>query len=248
MQLSKLPISIGMLSWHSTDVLINTLTSYYKNRLLNYVDDFTIFFQEFNENDKKIAEHFGVKYIASPINVGIGKAFVELAKQAKQDNLLILEHDWELIESPEITYKRLESSLELLNSGYKQIKLRHRAKPGHPLFSQRAYQGRELDHYDKSIELTSPNLLSCIHWVDNPESRFEQISKQGEYYITTSRWSNWTNNPCLLKTKTYLEEVSQFIEKSLILEDKISYWWARQNFPVAQGEGLFMHNDFEKYK
>ena len=123
MELTKLPISIGMLSWHSTDVLINTLTCYYENRLLDFTDDFVIFFQEFNEDDKKIAEHFGVSYIPSPSNIGIGQAFVELAKQAKYENLLILEHDWELIESTENTYNRLHSALELLKQGYKQIKL-----------------------------------------------------------------------------------------------------------------------------
>jgi hypothetical protein len=247
MELTKLPISIGMLSWHSTDVLINTLTSYYENRLLDFTDDFVIFFQEFNEDDKKIAEHFGVSYIPSPSNIGIGQAFVELAKQAKYENLLILEHDWELIESTENTYNRLHSALELLKQGYKQIKLRHRKQPGVPLFSERAYKGKELEHYDKEIDLISPNLLSCIHWTENPEDIFKQINKQGEYFITTSRWSNWTNNPCLLKTKSYLEYVPPFAGKGIELEGKISYWWARQDFPVAHGEGLFMHNDFKKY-
>lgn len=31
------------------------------------------------------------------------------------------------------------------------------------------------------------------------------------------------------------------------LEGKISAWWARQNFKVAHGEGLFKHEDLKKY-
>jgi glyceraldehyde-3-phosphate dehydrogenase/erythrose-4-phosphate dehydrogenase len=31
------------------------------------------------------------------------------------------------------------------------------------------------------------------------------------------------------------------------LEGKIGGWWARQNFKVAHGEGLFMHRDLKKY-
>jgi hypothetical protein len=44
-----------------------------------------------------------------------------------------------------------------------------------------------------------------------------------------------------------LEYVPPFAGKGIELEGKISYWWARQDFPVAHGEGLFMHNDFKKY-
>jgi hypothetical protein len=31
------------------------------------------------------------------------------------------------------------------------------------------------------------------------------------------------------------------------LEVDIGYWWARQDFKVAWGEGLFTHNDIQKY-
>jgi hypothetical protein len=31
------------------------------------------------------------------------------------------------------------------------------------------------------------------------------------------------------------------------LERKIAYWWPRQSYSVAHGEGLFKHNDWQKY-
>ena len=84
--MGKLPISIGMLAWHSGQTLVNTLHSYYLNGLLEMVDDVTIFFQEATHEDIDISNHFSVNYIESNTNVGIGKAFIELAKN---------DRDWE---------------------------------------------------------------------------------------------------------------------------------------------------------
>jgi len=257
--MTKLPISAGILSYNSTEVLTNTLNSYKQNGLLDILEDVFIFFQKFSESDKQIAESFNLRYIPNPKNLGIGIGLLELAKNAKCENLLILEHDWELIEDTETTYNRLFEALSLISQGYKQVKFRHRYYPGNPLYSKNAYKGRELTHYDKVIDLVSPNLLSCIHWIDNPQDMFEQISKVGNYFTTTSRWSNFTNNPCLFNTNFYIEYSSQFIIApdspnpyntpigQITSEGEISHFWARQNYPVAHGEGLFMHNDFKKY-
>ena len=50
----KLPISIGILSWKSGQVLVDTLTSHYFNGLYEIVNDVCILFQEFSEQDKTI--------------------------------------------------------------------------------------------------------------------------------------------------------------------------------------------------
>ena len=247
--MNKLPISIGILSWHSGQTLVNTLESYYNNNLLDIVNDVTILFQEITDEDKQIADHFGIKYIGLNENIGIGKAFIELAKNSQTDNILLLEHDWLLIENQETTYNRLKSGLELLDKGFSTVRYRHRTNPGYPLFSENAYKGRELEHFDSAIGLTSPHLLDSIHWINTPEINFpDKIQKQGEYFITTSRWGNWTNNPCLFKKDFYLQTVNDFVNnQDLLLEPSISKWWANQNFKVAQGEGLFTHKDLGKY-
>lgn len=237
-----------MLAWHSGQTLVNTLHSYHLNGLLEMVDDITIFFQEATHEDIDIANHFSVNYIESNINVGIGKAFIELAKNAKTDRILFLEHDWKLIENKETTYSRLSSGLELINNGFNLVKYRHRKTPGAPLFSQRPYQGNELNHYDSEMDLVSPHLLESIHWVDNPALDFsEQITKRGEYFTTTSRWGNWSNNPGLFDTRFYINTVEPFAGGGIDLEGKIGGWWARQDYKVAHGEGLFKHEDLKKF-
>jgi hypothetical protein len=244
--MKKLPISIGILSWHSGQVLVDTLTTYYQNGLFDIVNDVTILFQEFNEQDYQIAKHFGLNIIGMNNNVGIGNAFIKLTENAETDHILVLEHDWNLIEDREITYERLKSGLELLSGSVDVVRYRHRAKPGHPHFSFQ-YKGRELEYYDNEIECTSPHLLDCVHWCDPKKEFPEQIGSFGEYFLTSSRYGNWTNNPCLYRKQFYLDIVKPFAGEGIALEGNISKWWAKQNYSVAHGEGLFMHNDWQKY-
>ena len=244
--MSKLPLSIGILSWKSGQTLVNTLQTYFDREFLHQVNDVCILFQEVSEQDKQIAEHFNIPYIAKDSNIGIGKGFIELTEQAKTDNVLILEHDWKLIENKETTSKRLKSGIDLLNNGFSAVRYRHRIDPGNPHFSFK-YRGRELDYYDEEIECTSPHLLDSVHWCD-PDKKFsDKIQKEGEYFVTTSRWGNWTNNPCLYKKDFYLDTVKPFAGGGIALEGNISKWWAKQTYKVAHGEGLFKHIDEGKH-
>lgn len=244
--ISKLPISIGILAWQSGQVLVDTLTTYYENGLFDMVNDVTILFQEVSEQDIQIANHFGLDYIGLETNIGIGKGFKLLTENSKTENILILEHDWNLIETRTVTYERLVSGLTLLKDGYDVVRYRHRKEPGNPHFSLQ-YQGRELTYYDDWHECTSPHLLDSIHWC-NPAVEFsDKIQKVGEYFVTTSRWGNWTNNPCLYNKNFYLNAIELFIGEGIDLERKIAYWWPRQGFKIAHGEGLFKHNDWQKY-
>jgi hypothetical protein len=244
--MEKLPLSIGILSWNSGQTLVNTLATYYENGLFDIVNDYKILFQEISEQDKQIADYFSVPYIGLNNNIGIGKAFIQLTEQAQTDNILILEHDWQLIENLETAHSRLSSGIQLLENGFKCIRYRHRNQPGNPHFSFRNI-GKELDYYDPEIECTSPHLLDSLHWLNPAESFPDKIQQDGEYFISTSRWGNWTNNPCLYKKNFYLDIVKPFAGDGIALEGNISRWWAQQNYKVAHGEGLFKHVDLVKY-
>jgi hypothetical protein len=245
--MEKLPLSIGILSWNSGQTLINTLTTYYEKGLFNIINDYKILFQEISEHDKNIADYFSIPYIGFDSNIGIGKAFIKLTEQSQTDNILILEHDWQLIENLETTHSRLSSGIQLLEKGFKCVRYRHRNQPGNPHFSFRNI-GKELDYYDPEIECTSPHLLDSLHWLNPAESFPDKIQQDGEYFISTSRWGNWTNNPCLYKKDFYLDVVKPFAGDGIALEGNISKWWAQQNYKVAHGEGLFKHVDLIKYK
>lgn len=245
--MEKLPISIGILSWNSNQVLIDTITTYCDNGLFEIVNDVTILFQEVNEQDKIIANHFSIPYIGLNENIGIGKAFIKLTENAKSDYILILEHDWNLIENKKVTYNTLYNSYKAIKEGLDVVRLRHRKSPGLPHFSFK-YKDKELDYYDPEIECTSPHLLDSIHWCE-PDQKFPKlINKKGDIFLTTSRYGNWTNNPCLYKKKFYLDIVKPFVGEGIELEGNISKWWAKQDFKVGHNEGLFKHNDYLKYQ
>lgn len=244
--MNKLPISIGILAWKSHQTLVDTLTTYFEREFLHSINDVCILFNEVSDEDIEIAKHFGIPYLPYKENLGIGKGFLELAKKCKTDNILLLEHDWHLIEDLSTTIDRLESGLDLLNSGVDVIRYRHRFDPGYPHFSFQ-YKGRELDYYDEWHEVTSPHLLDSLHWLDPSQEFSDKIQKQGDYFLTTSRYGNWTNNPCLYKKEFYLNTIEPFMGEGIDLERKIAYWWPRQNFKVAHGDGLFKHMDIKKY-
>ena len=69
--MQKLPISIGILSWHSGQVLVDTLTTYYENGLFDMVNDVTILFQEVTPQDIEIASHFEIDCIGLQKNIGL---------------------------------------------------------------------------------------------------------------------------------------------------------------------------------
>ena len=80
--MKKLPLSIGILSWNSNKVLENTLQSYKKNGLLNLSDDITVYFQEISEEDKKLAEKYGLNYNNASLFKQYGQVLGRIVKFA----------------------------------------------------------------------------------------------------------------------------------------------------------------------
>ena len=244
--MERLPISIGILAWKSGQTLVNSLYTYHQNGLFDMVNDVTILFQEYSTQDYQIATHFGLEFIGESKNIGIGQGFIKLTENALSDYVLVLEHDWKLIENKETTYERLKRSYQAIEMGLDVVRLRHRKDPGYPHFSFK-YQGRELDYYDEEIGCTSPHLLDSVHWCE-PDVKFPNlIQKSEDIFHTTSRYGNWTNNPCLYKKDFYLNTVKPFVGEGIALEGNISKWWAQQQYKVGHGEGLFKHIDEGKH-
>jgi hypothetical protein len=244
--MEKLPVSICILSWKTGETLKNTLKSYKKYGFLEMTDDIVILFQEVSEQDKKTAAKYGVRYIGLADNIGIGKGMKLLAENASYETIFFLEHDWELVEDQNTTLSQLKNGLKLLDKGFDVVRYRSRKTPGYPLISIR-HKGNELDYYDDWHECTSPHLLESLHWLDPAKEFPDKIQKQDEFFVTTSRWANWTNNPYLVRKDFLLNTILPFSGETASLERNIASWWVKQGFKIAQGEGLFKHNDLTKY-
>ena len=244
--MQKLSLSICILSWKSKKSIANTLLSYQKNGLLDLSDDIVILFQECSSGDKKIAEKFGIKHIDLSENIGIGKGISKLIETAKYETVLFLEHDWELIENQKTVSSQLQEGLNMLKHGYEIVRYRSRSNPGYPVHSMR-HKGKELEYYDTWHKVNAPQLLESMYWLDPAVSFPDKIQKSGNFFVTTSRWANWTNNPFLLQKSFFKKNIQNIAEKSEHFERDIAEWWVQQNFIIAQGEGLFMHNDIDKH-
>lgn len=226
------PITLAMLSWGYHETLTNTLNSYQELGLLSLVDERVIFFQEFSDRDKEIADEYGFDSFGSPDNIGIAEGYNLLAAYASGEFFLFLENDWKLLEDPKDAI--LEGG-KLLESGVDLIRYRHRDNPGNPLWT-RQFEGRE---YDRPT-----HLLDAIHWKKNM-LEFKEMSRAftfptNEWYVTSSRNANWTNNPHMARTSFIRENVIPHIGLG-DLEQDIQSWWENQIFLVAQGKGLFTH-------
>lgn len=246
--MDKLPIGLGILSWKSHKSIKNTLSSLRNNGLLDICAQTSVFFQETRKRDLKLAKRYDLEVMQSSENVGIGKAFLELAESIEEPYVILLEHDWELVVNRASTYAHLKDAIHLLEDGYDCVRLRHRHNYGEPHYSIGKYRERELDYYDDWIQLYHPHLIDTVHWIDRPDLKWpDKIQKLGEFFVCDSRYANWTNNPCLMERQFFIDSIREFVGDGIDLEKNISYWWARQNYKVAQGQGLFKHNDKDKH-
>jgi hypothetical protein len=247
-QLPLLPLSIGILAWKSGRTLIRTLESYKSNGLFNLTSDIYVLFQEASPEDYEIAKRFNIKGIFLPDNIGLGQGFARLAENARFEYMLMLEHDWKLIESADTTYARLDEGINLLKQGFDCVRYRHRKKFGYPHMAVQHFRKKDPDYFDDWILLPGPHVLEAVHWRKYPEKDWpDKIQKEKNYFITTSRYGCFTNNPCIYKKEFYIKNVTPYAGEGYSNEQNISFWWARQDFKIAQGEGLFQHDDRAKY-
>ena len=86
----------------------------------------------------------------------------------------------------------------------------------------------------------------CIYWSDEPEKEFPEFIKKvsindDEFFLTSSRYAVYTNNPCIYKKKFIETHIIPFTIDGIAIEDDIFPWWRDQGFKICQGEGLFEH-------
>jgi hypothetical protein len=222
-------MTIGILSWGAHKTLTNTLTSYEKYGLWD--KERIIFFQERSTEDINIATRFGYESMGINKNIGIGPAIRRLAEEATGELFLFLENDWELVEPASNTIA--QATVFLGSYVADVVRLRHRQNPGHPLWT-RQFAGNE---YARPT-----HLLDCIHWVEEPEKYISEIQKLGDWYFTTSKNANYTNNPCMYRTEFLRENILPHIAQDMGFERDIQPFWEQQSFRIAQGRGLFTHN------
>ena len=227
-------LCIGILSWKEHKTLRNTLNSYKLAGLLTYPAQIFIFFNEIDDEDRKIATEYGIECFGAETNLGIAGAYEKMLEQVKQPHFLFLENDWG------IRYEEIPNVVSRLDDGQKflwlsdVIRYRSRWTPGDPLWTAQF----------KDNELSRPeHLLDCIHWTKDPDTKFpKQITKIAPgWYSVSAKNANWTNNPHLVRTEWVREKILSHLGHRDI-ETDMQKWWQTTSYTVVQGEGLFIHN------
>lgn len=227
-------LAIACVSWKKTAVFKRTLDTYKRNGLLDYANESIVYFNEINDTDIRVAQEYSFTHIlGSNKNQGIGRAFKTMASSVRSKYIIFLENDFTLIEDATEVKRQLDLCKALLrNDGLHVIKLRHRLKPGEPLYSRGLVQ--------------SDRFLSMVHWAKEeiiPAEVHKEKHRNLPYWWTTAEHGNYTNNPCIYKTSVFLDIVGPFCKGTgIALEGDIQPEWVkRSDIRIGQTEGLFCH-------
>jgi hypothetical protein len=85
-----------------------------------------------------------------------------------------------------------------------------------------------VDEFLRRFRNHFPNVKLYVHG----DNGFDYSSLKEVYNFEYTHWDN---------------SISPRAGEGIGLEGNISKWWAQQNYKVGHNEGLFMHNDWQKY-
>ena len=83
-------------------------------------------------------------------------------------------------------------------------------------FSVIRYLDNPLKYFDEELQLPYPHLLDTCHVYKDIHKMYHEMIEQiydGDcmYYTSSSRYGNYTNNPCIYKTKFFKEILERFL-------------------------------------
>jgi hypothetical protein len=227
-------LSIGVLSWRAHETLRKTLSSYVKAALAANAEEFKIFFNEFSEQDRALANEFGMVSCGDERNLGIWGGMDACAKALTGDVILLLQNDCPAISTPEETAKYINEGVELIRSGRADIiRLRHRFNQGEGI----SYKSFFKYHYVKDLDERSlmygdvgvpanattdtlrrlimrslrpfaarRRLIAAIHLEKNPEKVLPRyIRRDGNFLIADSAIAQFSEQPLLISKSLYFK-------------------------------------------
>uniref|UniRef100_A0A6C0K4H7 Glycosyltransferase 2-like domain-containing protein n=1 Tax=viral metagenome TaxID=1070528 RepID=A0A6C0K4H7_9ZZZZ len=244
---SKLPISAGVLTYFAPETLKHTLETYKTSEFFECVDDFFVVIQQSDRQslEKDICEEFNVRYILMPDNGRMASGFKAIYENARNDVLLFLENDFIINGTNEDIRDFLLNSLYFLNEKECDVvRGRSRKQSGDPNYAYINWKDEP-----PATFVNSTHLAEAIYWDPHPDttypskiSRINPIKGNDEWYTTSSKSCNYTNNPYLCKRQFFASEILPHLVDGENIEDRLTPIWAQQNYRCVFGPGLFTHD------
>jgi hypothetical protein len=248
-------ITIGYLSWKRYNIFNQTLESHLLNGLHDIIkpENRYIYFQEITEQDINISNKYNCKYLGNNNNVGILNAFIELVNNCNTEYFIFSENDWYLNENKQITKQIIDDCIKLLSNNLCDIiRLRHRTKPGNPLYAK----PKNYNDWIKNNLNNFPYKLASLSWIEEDPNKiynnlFTTFTNNFKWYITTLKHQKWSNNIFISKTSflkdTILPIIKDFKNNNNNysgLELILSRCNKINDIKISAGEGLFTHKDY----
>lgn len=124
-------VGLAILAYKAPVTTQASILNHQEKGLYRLFDDAVVCFQSATDEDRRMAESCGMRYVAREENLGIQGGFRWAWESLKTDYVLILENDIPVCVSPESMRAQLEQSLRLLVEGQVDVvRLRNRFNPG----------------------------------------------------------------------------------------------------------------------
>ena len=234
-----LTVGMGIVSWRSHTTLRKTLQSFRDGRLFENFDAVTIHFQDVCDEDRAIADEFGLPHTGGE-NVGIAEGMRINARELGTDLVLFMENDCPLVVDAETTRQYLAHVVDLFDQDKIDImRLRNRWLIGrtalekynrfhpvrdlHPDFrveSQPVPQHCFRDTWKRRIgRLLRPFRAASVRgravYIERrPADVFPSVIRSlgPESYAVDSSGLNWTNQSVMCRGSLFLDELMPYVD------------------------------------
>ena len=234
-------MGLGILSYKAPETLKKTIASLEQQKAGSFFDDSVIYFNDFCDRDKEIADAFSYRAVGGP-NIGF-TAQQQLAEHLDADYIVLIQNDCPLIENFSELKKQLTMAVELIETGRIDLmRLRHQWHVGEGFCDVEKYAGfynicvvneafiakehgldeEGLKHsWVKSFKryirpLKARRLIGRSVYVEkSPEKLFPKyIQKTGDVLIVDSECIDYTEQSFLIQKDFFLNTLCKFINEN----------------------------------
>ncbi|MBC6445493.1 MAG: hypothetical protein GDA50_08810 [Alphaproteobacteria bacterium GM202ARS2] len=226
-------LGLGILSWRGRNSLRQSLQSYAKKPFLDLFDEVLIVFQECEEADKELAAEFGMPCKGYADNQGILGGIERVVDSITSDYLLLMEEDWQLVESLESAKQQIHRALEDITAGRADLYcLRHRWKRDSisekaiyqyrryypvydsPLYGQSSYLHHCFTRVKRRLHPVKARRLRgrAVYVESTPEHIFPTVIERDDkgHCFVDSAALDWSNNNVLTRRDFIREKMIDF--------------------------------------
>lgn len=245
-------ITIGILTYYAPKTLEYTLNSYVKAGLFELLEDIFVVIQKSSRQieEEAVCKKFNVRYISLNTNGRMAGGFKAIYENANPNNkyIMFLENDFTIGVNKEKVVNFFKNAFYFLESGMADV---IRARNRNNIINNCGYE--YLRNIPPHEFVNNTHLSECIFWLDHPEILYSTKIKKveglipaeeldEEWYISTSKYCNYTNQPCIYLKDFYKTEVYPYLVHGENIEDRLTDIWATKNYNCIFGYGIFDHD------